>query len=75
MTWIYAFVLGASLCGMVAPLAAWVTMVLMLIALLTAAAIGTRQCGTHAGERPGTAAPNAADHNDALSGRRRGRVW
>ena len=53
MTWIYAFVLGASLCGMVAPVAAWVTLVLMLIALLTAAAIGTRQCGTRAGTRPG----------------------
>jgi hypothetical protein len=73
MTWIYALMFGASLCGMITPLAAWVTMVLILIALLTAAAIGTRQCGTHAGTRPGTAVPNAADHHDALSGRRRRR--
>ena len=36
MTWIYALMFGASLCGTVAPAAAWVTMVLMLIALLTA---------------------------------------
>jgi hypothetical protein len=49
MTWIYALVLGASVCGMVAPLPAWVTMVLMLIALLMAGAIGTRPCDTHAG--------------------------
>ena len=75
MTWIYALLFGASLCGMVAPLPAWMALILMLIALLTAAAIGTRQCGTHAGTRPGTAAPNAADHHDVLSGRRRGRDW
>jgi hypothetical protein len=75
MTWIYALLFGASLCGMVAPLPAWMAMVLMLVPLLTAAAIGTRQCGTHAGTRPGAAAPNAADHHDVLSGRRRGRDW
>jgi hypothetical protein len=37
----YRSVLGASLCEMVALLAAWVTMILMFIALLMAAAIGT----------------------------------
>ena len=42
MTWIYALMLGACLCGMVAPLAPWVTMVLMAGAVLLAAAIGTQ---------------------------------
>jgi hypothetical protein len=37
----YRSVLGTSLCEMVALLAAWVTMILMFIALLMAAAIGT----------------------------------
>jgi hypothetical protein len=73
MTWIYALVFGASLCGMVAPVAAWVTMTIMLCAVLMVAVIGTRQCGTHAGTRPGVAAPNAADHHDVLSACRRGR--
>jgi hypothetical protein len=72
MTWIYALMFGASLCGMVAPVAAWVTMTIMLCAVLTVAAIGTRQCGTAAGTRPGVAAPDTANHRDVLSGRRRG---
>jgi hypothetical protein len=42
MTWIYALMFGACLCGMVAPLAPWVTVVLMAVALLLAAAIGTQ---------------------------------
>jgi multiple sugar transport system ATP-binding protein len=42
MTWIHALMLGACLCGMVAPLAPWVTVVLMAVALLLAAAIGTQ---------------------------------
>jgi multiple sugar transport system ATP-binding protein len=42
MTWIYALMFGACLCGMIAPLAPWVTAVLMAVALLLAAAIGTQ---------------------------------
>jgi Domain of unknown function (DUF1707) len=41
MRWIYAVTFGACLCGMIAPLAPWVTMVLMPIAVLLAAAVGT----------------------------------
>jgi len=41
MRWIYALMFGACLCGMIAPLAPWVTIVLMPIAVLLAAALGT----------------------------------
>jgi hypothetical protein len=41
MRWIYAVTFGACLGGMIAPLAPWVTIVLMPIAVLLAAAIGT----------------------------------
>ena len=41
MRWIYAVMFGACLGGIIAPLAPWVTIVLMPIAVLLAAAIGT----------------------------------
>ena len=41
MRWIYAVTFGACLGGMIAPLAPWVTIVLMPIAVLLAAAFGT----------------------------------
>jgi hypothetical protein len=41
MRWIYALMLAASLCGIIAPLAPWVTIVLMPIAVLLATMFGT----------------------------------
>jgi Domain of unknown function (DUF1707) len=41
MTRIYALMFGACLGGMIAPLAPWVTIILMPIAVLLAAALGT----------------------------------
>jgi Domain of unknown function (DUF1707) len=41
VSWIYAVMFGACLCGMIAPLAPLVTVILMPIAVLLAAAIGT----------------------------------
>jgi Domain of unknown function (DUF1707) len=61
LRWIYALMLTASVGGMVAPLAPWATMVLMAIALLLAAMIGTQPGGTRAETRTGHGSAELAD--------------